>query len=189
MKLFNHFDILAPIYDRVGKSATSQRLIELCQFPVAGRLLDIAGGTGRKSYNLIGQATDIVIADSSHGMLEQAKNKGSLITIEAQAEELPFRRESFARIIMVDAYHHLADHRKTVAELWRVLQPQGIIVIEEPDIQTALVKMIALIEKLALMRSHFVSPQEIKESFIFPGAVSDIVLERNIAWIVIKKIT
>ncbi len=56
---------------------------------------------------------------------------------------------------MVNALHHVCNQQETVNELWRTLQPGGRIVIEEPDVRTFAVKLFALGEKLALMRSHF----------------------------------
>ena len=38
------------------------------------------------------------------------------------------------------------------------------MIIEEPDIRTAGAKMMAIFEKLLLMRSHFISPQKIAEA-------------------------
>ena len=83
-------------------------------------------------------------------------------TQDKQGKILPvvltvFKDKSFDRVIMVDALHHVKDYRITIHELWRVLMPGGRIVIEEPDIQTFPVKLMALVEKIALMRSHFIS--------------------------------
>ena len=49
--------------------------------------------------------------------------------------------------------------------MFRVLKPGGLLVIEEPDIRTFGVKLIAIAEKLLLMRSHFLAPEEITNLF------------------------
>jgi demethylmenaquinone methyltransferase/2-methoxy-6-polyprenyl-1,4-benzoquinol methylase len=88
---------------------------------------------------------------------------------------------------MVDAMHHVCDQSKTAQELWRVIKPGGKIVIEEPNIQTRGVKLIALAEKLALMRSHFLSGQEILELFSSFPAVTEIHKEDHLVWVVVEK--
>lgn len=187
MPLFNHFDFLAPLYDRFIKTDNHTRLISLAGLPVVGRLLDAGGGTGRKSYPLLPLVTDIVIADSSMGMINQAVKKGGLMTVCSETEGLPFKADSFERVIMVDALHHVSDYQKTTGELWRVVKPGGRIVIEEPDIRTPPIKFIAIFERLALMRSHFISPQDIATAFAYSNAEVHIETEDSIAWIVINK--
>jgi demethylmenaquinone methyltransferase/2-methoxy-6-polyprenyl-1,4-benzoquinol methylase len=88
-------------------------------------------------------------------------------------------------VIIVDAFHHVAEHGRTAAELWRVLKPGGRLVIEEPDIRTFGVVLIALAEKFLLMRSHFLSPERIAE--FFPGARVDIHKEKGTAWVIVIK--
>ncbi len=187
MAPFNHFDFLAPYYDRFEKNSDPTRLCDLSGLPASGLLLDVGGGTGRKSYPLMKMVAGIVIADSSMGMLSQANMKGGLTTICSQSEQLPFEDESFERVIMVDALHHVSDYRVTTYEMWRVVKPGGRIVIEEPDIHTTPVKIMAIIEKLALMRSHFISPQNIAHSFDYKDAKVNIEIEESTAWIVIDK--
>jgi ubiquinone/menaquinone biosynthesis C-methylase UbiE len=187
MTHINHFDFLAPLYDRFIKPVDPSNLSKLIGLPVFGNLLDVGGGTGRISYPLRDLVTDIVIVDSSMGMLTQARRKGSFITICSNSEELPFEDESFERVIMVDALHHVIDYRETADELWRVVKPGGRIVIEEPNIQKITIKYVAIMEKLALMRSHFISPDKIKNAFCYPNASARIESEGPTSWIVIEK--
>jgi demethylmenaquinone methyltransferase/2-methoxy-6-polyprenyl-1,4-benzoquinol methylase len=185
---FNHFDFLAPIYDRFIKPKEPKKLRLLTRLPITGNLLDVGGGTGRISYMLKDWVNGIVIADSSMGMLAQATKKGVFITVCSNSEELPFRDESFERVIMVDALHHVNDYRVTLNELWRVVKPEGRIVIEELNINTFPVKLIALFEKIALMRSSFVSPNRIMNAFQYSHANIRIECEAFTSWVVVDKL-
>ena len=129
----------------------------------------------------------IVVADLSLRMLEQAQSKDELKLVCSHSERLPFPGASFDRVIMVDALHHVIDQQQTAAELWRVLKPGGRLVIEEPDSRVWSVKLIAAFEKLALMRSHFLSPLQI--AALFPRHQARISIETKgyNAWVVVER--
>ncbi len=188
MAHINHFDFIAPYYDRFVKPTDVERFSRLAGLPVDGLLLDVGGGTGQKSHQLLEQVGGLVIADSSRGMLSQARLKPGMRPVEAEGERLPFKNGMFARVIMVDALHHVRDHCLTLAELWRVVKPGGRIVIEEPDIHTASAKKMAVFEKLVLMRSHFLSPEAIRDGFRYPNARTRIVSKDSTSWIIVDKL-
>jgi demethylmenaquinone methyltransferase/2-methoxy-6-polyprenyl-1,4-benzoquinol methylase len=183
----NHFDLLASIYDRLISPPEESRLIELVELPDSGLILDAGGGTGRIAQKLTGESRTIILQDYSHKMLLQSKNKDGMQAVASETEDLPFPAECFDRIIMVDAYHHLRDQRKCLDELWRVLREGGILVIEEPDIRHFGIKLVALAEKLTLMRSHFHSPSVISEGLNSIGAQCNVVCEGYNAWIIARK--
>jgi demethylmenaquinone methyltransferase/2-methoxy-6-polyprenyl-1,4-benzoquinol methylase len=186
MKHNGHFDFLAPFYDRVIHYADAQSMISLAGLPVSGRLLDAGGGTGRVAESLKGYADQVIVADLSYPMLQRAAGK-ELATSCAEIETLPYRDSSFERVIMVDALHHVADQRATARELWRVLAPGGRLVVVEPDIGCFAVKLIALFEKMALMRSHFLSASRMRELFSYPDSSSRITLQNCNAWVIMDK--
>ena len=88
---------------------------------------------------------------------------------------------------MVDALHHVIDQKGTINELWRLLAPGGTIVIEEPDVRAFSVKLIAIAEKMALMRSHFLTPPQIAILFDFPDALIEIQTKSSTAYIIAEK--
>ena len=187
MPLFDHFDFLAPIYDRaIPFKGLNEWLIHLD--PTSdGKMLDIGGGTGRVASVLQSHLSEVVVLDISSGMLVQARKKG-LSALQGYSEALCFADNSFERIIMVDAFHHIVDGRKTLAEMWRVLKPGGKIVIHEPDIRVPIVWIVAVVEKLALMRSHFVSPPVIKRILEqLPNSNVNVETDGYTAWIVAIK--
>jgi len=183
--MFDHFDILAPIYDQAIPFSRLEFMLKMVGLPVDGLLLDAGGGTGRIAAALRPYVRNAFVADFSRGMLIQAQEKG-LLGIQAPAENLPFQSESFDRIIMVDALHHVHKQSLAVVEMFRLLKPNGILVIEEPDIRTWQVKIVASLEKLALMRSHFLSPPEITRLFPSRAKVS-IKTEGYNAWVIATK--
>jgi ubiquinone/menaquinone biosynthesis C-methylase UbiE len=184
--MFDHFNFLAPFYDRAIPFSSLELMLKMVALPVDGLLLDAGGGTGRVASALRPYVRAALVADFSPGMLSQAKGKG-LPAIQAPAECLPFAAGTFERIIMIDALHHVINQAETIAELWRVLKPGGRLVIEEPDVRTLTVKVVAIGEKLALMRSHFLSPPKI--AALFPSqAKITIETESYNAWVIVEKV-
>ncbi len=186
MPILDHFHFLAPIYDRVITTVRPKRLKTLLRPSAHDRLLDVGGGTGRVAQTLAEHVGQAIVLDESPGMLREARAKG-LPALRAKAERLPFAAGTLPRILMVDAFHHLSDQEGVVAELIRVLAPGGRLVIEEPNIEHGAVKLVALAEKLALMRSHFHSPQKMQQMFEAAGALVTLTRDGSNFWLVVEK--
>lgn len=152
--MFDHFDLLAPIYERLIPPPDPDVLRTLLELSAEHALLDAAGGTGRVAGMFAASVARAVVCDASPRMLDQARRKG-LETVQAELERLPFADATFDRVLLVDAFHHVKDQRVALRELLRVLKPSGRLVIEEPDVRRLPVKIVAMLEKLFLMRSHF----------------------------------
>lgn len=170
MPLLDHFNWIAPFYDRLMRSNHQEHWLRLLDVQPGSLLLDAGGGTGRASALLGCVSCTVVVVDVSAGMLRQAAAKPALHAVQAEAEALPFQDASFDRILMVDALHHVADQERTIAQLWRALKPGGRLLVEEPEIRRVQTKLIALAEKLMWMRSHFLSAQQIEEMLLACGA-------------------
>ncbi len=188
MPIMDHFGLLAPVYEKLIPPPTATDWEKMLRLPVDGRILDACGGTGRVAQRLVRAARQVVVLDVSFPMLKEAQRKGGLLfSCGGVCEELPFEDGAFERILMVDAFHHLGDPRRCATELWRVLSPGGRLVIEEPDIDTWLVKGIALGEKFLLMRSHFWRAEKI--AGLFDGLPAEVHIFRQASgvWVTVDR--
>jgi ubiquinone/menaquinone biosynthesis C-methylase UbiE len=182
------FDLIAPLYDHIISPKEQHTLHGPLDLPAEGWLLDAGGGTGRASSALVSQVDHMVIADLSFSMLQSAREKGIPNLVQASSTALPFAAETFSRIMVIDALHHMDDQPGSVAELLRALKPGGRMLIEEPDIAIFGVKLIALMEKLMLMKSHFHTPAEIEEIVASHGLRTQISSDGQAsAWVIADK--
>lgn len=85
---------------------------------------------------------------------------------------------------MVDAYHHLADQARALQEMWRILAPGGRLIIEEPDIASFAVRLVALGERLLLMRSRFRSAEHIASAMERIGGEPHVLRQEQSLWVV-----
>lgn len=189
MSKFDHFSFIGPIYDHIFGRHVDHEIVAFAQLQAGDRVLDVGGGTGRVSILFAQKVKAVVVSDSAIGMVKQAKERG-LCTVVSHAEKLPYAAGQFDRVIMVDAFHHVADQQTTLDEMWRMTAPGGKIIIEEPDIENFYVKLIALGEKLLWMRSHFVRPVKIAEMGT-RNRMAEVAIERKNgnAWIIITKMS
>ncbi|UCF92051.1 MAG: class I SAM-dependent methyltransferase [Desulfobacterales bacterium] len=185
--MIDHFDLIASIYDRLIGAPDIERLRTLLDLPTPGWMLDGGGGTGRVASRLRPLVGHLVVNDLSHRMLQKACEK-SMWPVRARVERLPFADAHFDRVLVVDALHHFGDQREAIRDLVRVLKPGGRLVIEEPDLNRKTVKLLAVGEKLALMRSRFHTPQAIRAMLTSHGLSARIESDgRFTAWIIAQK--
>ena len=107
-------------------------------------ILDIATGTGDLAILLSkSNATKIVGLDLSAGMLEVGKEKvkalgleNKIEMIQGDSENLPFEDNSFDAITVAFGVRNFETLEKGLAEILRVLKPNGIFVILETSVPT-----------------------------------------------------
>lgn len=157
------FKFLSSFYDRIIHKRDEIFWIDSFEGSSSEKIIEIGGGTGRILENFQNRASSLFLCDYSFSMLKIAKKKKLFSEICCQAELLPFSNESFRLIVMVDTLHHLINPSIAINEIIRILDKQGLFVIEEPDIRNWKIKIIAILEKIMGMRSHFYRETEIIE--------------------------
>ncbi len=183
---FNHFDHIAGLYNQMAEFSAGEEILRVLNLTAEINLLDVGGGTGRVANSLRGLVRQVVVADPSREMLKYAGDK-NLPAVCTPAEALPFPPDTFDRIIIVDAFHHVQNQEVTAGELWRILRPGGRLLIIEPDIQEFSSKLVAIAEKLLLMHSHFLSADAMAALFKKTDAEADISRVDKNAMVLIQK--
>ncbi len=101
--------------------------------PAGDLLLEVGAGAGRNTPRYQGFKR-IVLLDYSRTQLQQAQDRlgraGRYIYVAADVYRLPFVPGLFDTITMIRVLHHMADARRALAGLRRVLRPDGILVLE-----------------------------------------------------------
>lgn len=100
--------------------------------------VDIAGGYGRLADEYIPRAKVATLFDYSETELAQARDLygDKLKTKSGDIYSLPFKDNEFDGLLMVRATHHFRDMQKVSDELYRILKPGGVAVIEVANKRT-----------------------------------------------------
>ncbi|MBQ2623192.1 class I SAM-dependent methyltransferase [Candidatus Saccharibacteria bacterium] len=112
------------------------------------KFADIGGGYGRLANEYLKRAHKVIIFDYSKSELKQAKDVyGDKIETRAgDIYDLPFKDGELDGLMMVRVTHHLKKMDKAMAELYRVLKPGGVAVIEVANKRT-LPKMVRYVTR------------------------------------------
>lgn len=130
------YDNWAPYYNPTHSWSLPKRRLarQLLNVQPGNRVLDLACGTGaniRHLHELVGNNGKVVGADLSPRMLKYvhhmiAKNGWKNVeAVESDASHLPFKDNSFDRVICSYALNIIPDYIGAIKEIRRVLAPGG----------------------------------------------------------------
>jgi demethylmenaquinone methyltransferase / 2-methoxy-6-polyprenyl-1,4-benzoquinol methylase len=134
-RIAGHYDLLNHLLsfnlDRRWRARTVARVEHVLSRPDA-RVLDLCCGTGDVLVDLEKHRKPGVFgSDFCHPMLTAARRKVSAPLFEADALTLPLRDASFDLITIAFGFRNLANYRRGLEELRRVLKPGGVVAILE----------------------------------------------------------
>ena len=101
-------------------------------------ILDVGGGMGRLSLALAKSARyKIILTDISIDMLQLAvkhtENLNNIKVVNTDAQQLPFRDNSFDLVVGLDLFCHLDKPKRALLEFHRVLTNQGLLILDSTN--------------------------------------------------------
>src|SRR5580698_7580093 len=127
--LLNH--LLSFNLDRRWRARTVNRVSTVLARPDA-KVLDLCCGTGDVLYSMEARKKCAAFgSDFCHPMLVEAKRKVASPLFESDALMLPLRDQSLDLITIAFGFRNLANYRRGLEELLRVLKPGGTVAILE----------------------------------------------------------
>jgi len=139
----------ATIAGQIRIDRRSQILASLAEIKAEKKILELGCGTGEYTLRLVKTGSNIIAIDISNSLIQQAKQKvNSANFIIANAENLPFKDNTFDAIVGNAVLHHL-NLDNALSEIKRVLKSGGSIAFTEPNMlnpQNLIVKNIKLIK-------------------------------------------
>lgn len=141
------YELVNSVFSLGWDAAWRRRAVELAEIGSDDEVLDVACGTGdfARAFAAAG-ARKVVGCDFAHEMLVQATRRRNAFTdsrqrtgadspaiswCEADALRLPFREETFSVVSCAFGVRNFADLGRGLAEMRRVLRPEGRVVILE----------------------------------------------------------
>jgi ubiquinone/menaquinone biosynthesis C-methylase UbiE len=127
-----------------------------------GRLLDVGGGSGQLAA-LLADALDahVTVLDPTAELLVHVPAGERITAVSGAAEDMPFDDSAFDAIVITDAFHHIRDQHAGAAEFARVVRPDGLVLVLDPDPRIFTVRLIALAERLVGEPATFLTPDAI----------------------------
>ena len=143
------FDTISNEYDNLNRVISfgidikwREKVVNIISKKRPNNVLDIATGTGDLAINLIQtNASEIIGLDISKGMLEVAHEKilkkqldKTIKMVVGDSENLPFDDNSFDAITVAFGVRNFENLDLGLAEIYRVLKPNGIFVVLETSV-------------------------------------------------------
>lgn len=115
-------------------------LRRLTKLQAHGPLLDIGSITGHFLDQARAAGFDVIGVEPDPWAAEYARQQFALDIREQFLDEAGFAAESFGVVVMLHVMEHLPNPKETLAEVHRILAPDGMLMVEIPIIDAAATK-------------------------------------------------
>lgn len=130
----NNWDLYAPFYNasrKLERKAYEEMYKKIRKAIKDRYVLELATGTGIIAKNVAQSAKHIDATDYSEKMIEIAKKEIHISNLDfsiQDARNLVYADNSYDAVIISNALHIMPDAQKALAEIDRVLKPNGILI-------------------------------------------------------------
>lgn len=99
----------------------------------SGRLLDVGCAYGFLTARLASERFAVGLEPLWEYLARARREHPRLLLVQGAAERLPVRDGAFDAVLMLDVLEHVADERRALDEVARVLRPGGRLVLSAPQ--------------------------------------------------------
>jgi demethylmenaquinone methyltransferase / 2-methoxy-6-polyprenyl-1,4-benzoquinol methylase len=139
VRIRSMFASIASRYDRANTILSAgvhhlwrKRAVRRAEVRRGQRVLDCATGTGDMAIRFRDAGAEVVGVDFTPQMIELARAKAPSIRFEvADVTSLPYSSDSFDIASIAFGIRNVADPRKGIAEMARVVRPRGKVIVLE----------------------------------------------------------
>ncbi|EPY6470617.1 class I SAM-dependent methyltransferase [Clostridium sporogenes] len=140
MNSLQYFDSIAPNWNVIRSEYFEERLKYkiLSMTNIKDKIVgDLGCGTGFVSLAVANEASIVFSIDNSINMLKELsasaskKDYKNIYPIKSSLDNLAIFDESLNIVFINMALHHIKDAKKAIAEMYRVLKKDGIVVISD----------------------------------------------------------
>ena len=117
---------------RAGQARRLEMILASAGELMRGRVLENGCGVGMYAERLGQYSGEVIGLEYDFARAVEAQGRAPRI-VNAAGENLPFPRESFDLILSHEVLEHVADDRRAVREMVRVLQTGGMLVVFVPN--------------------------------------------------------
>lgn len=117
----------------------ARRIIEELNPQKDEKIMDLGCGTGYYLFLLSSLPVDLNLTGFDHDKkaLDEARNSlrnKKINFVLGDSHKLPFKENFFDKIVASEVLEHLEDDQKALKEIYKILKPNGILVISTPSI-------------------------------------------------------
>jgi SAM-dependent methyltransferase len=138
---------------QVRDYATTRKILAE-RFPNRGRMLEVGSGYGYLLDYFRKDGWDVVGVEPSEGLNRHARKVLDLEVLPVILPDAKFPDASFDVVTMMHVIEHVPDPTDTLAEIFRILKPGGMLVMETPRYDTLMFKLLGRRERSLSCEGH-----------------------------------
>jgi SAM-dependent methyltransferase len=158
-----------------------------CNRPLA--ILDLGAGNGWLSYQMakrghVAAAVDLLV-NRLDGLGAQIYYDKPFTSVQAEFDWLPFRDKEFDIAVFNASFHYSADYEATLCEAWRVVKPNGrVVVLDSPLYSSASSGRDMMVERERYFTGKFgfASNSIASEGFLTPRRLTELSRSTRTDW-------